>query len=163
GFIEVLNTYFEATAGAVVAHGGEILSFIGDAVLAIFPIVDGGAADACARCARAQADSMARLARVNDRRAARGLDPLQFGLALHLGDAVFGNIGVPERLAFTVIGAPVNEVTRLEGLTKELGEPVLATAAFADHLATPWRPLGRHPLRGVDGPVDLFAPPCAAA
>ena len=160
-FITVLNSYFEAAAGAVVAHGGEILGFIGDAVLAIFPIVEGGAtaADACARCARAQADAHARLAAVNREREARGREPLRFGLGLHVGEAVFGNIGIPERLAFTVIGAPVNEVARLEGLTKELDEPVLATEAFARHLERPWRSLGRHELRGVEAPMDLFAPP----
>jgi adenylate cyclase len=72
---------------------------------------------------------------------------------------VFGNIGIPERLAFTVIGAPVNEVARLEGLTRDLGEPVLATDAFVCHLETPWRSLGRHEMRGVEATVELFAPP----
>ena len=160
-FINVLNSYFEAAAGAVVAHGGEILGFIGDAVLAIFPIAEGGssAADACGRCVLAQADAEARLAAVNQEREAHGHEPLRFGLGLHVGDAVFGNIGIPERLAFTVIGAPVNEVARLEGLTKDLGEPVLATDAFVCHLETPWRSLGRHEMRGVEATVELFAPP----
>jgi adenylate cyclase len=160
-FIDLLNSYFEAAAGAVVTHGGEILSFIGDAVLAIFPIVEGGssAADACRRCVLAQAEAEARLAAVNREREARGHEPLRFGLGLHVGDAVFGNIGIPERLAFTVIGAAVNEVARLEGLTKDLGEPVLATDAFARHLETPWRSLGRHEMRGVEATVELFAPP----
>jgi adenylate cyclase len=160
-FINILNSYFETTAGAVIDQGGEILSFIGDAVLAVFPIVDGKvtAADACRRCRAAQVDSGARLAALNRDLEARGRDPLRFGIGLHVGDAVFGNIGIPERLAFTVIGTPVNEVARLEGLTKDLGEPVLATDAFARHLETPWRSLGRHEMRGVEAAVELFAPP----
>ena len=72
-----------------------------------------------------------RLGAVNESRQAAGAEPLSFGLGLHLGDVLFGNIGLPERVSFSVIGTTVNEVARLEGLTKELERPVLATAAFA--------------------------------
>lgn len=160
-FIGLLNDYFEVTAGSVMAHGGDILSFIGDAVLAQFPIGDGpgAVADACNRAAEAQAEASRRLAALNADREARGHEPLHYGLGLHMGEAVFGNIGVPERLAFTVIGAPVNVVARLEEATKTLGEPVLATAALAENLSRPWRSVGSHELRGIAGAMELFAPP----
>ena len=160
-FIALLNTYFEAAAGAVLANGGEVLSFIGDAVLAVFPFEsDGtGAEDACRQAYKAQHQAHDRLRQVNADRKTRGKTPLRFGTALHLGQAVFGNIGVAERLSFTVIGTTVNEVSRLEDLTKSLGEDVLATEKFAKMLNVPWRSLGAHVLRGTPSPTELFAPP----
>ena len=123
-------------AGAVLAHGGEVLMLVGDAVLAIFP-VEGDGPEAAASCRAALAaalDAETRLAELNRRRAETGDPPLAFGVALHLGDAVYGNIGVPERLEFTVVGAAVNEVVRMEGLTKELGHSVLMSREVVDHL-----------------------------
>ncbi len=163
-YIQALNDYFECAAGAVQAHGGETLAFIGDAVLAIFPLGEGGsegqdgATRACAQAMAACAASQSRLEAANARRQAAGAEDLSYGLALHLGDVRFGNIGVPERVSFSVIGPTVNEVARLEALTKELDRPVLASAEFARHTDLNWERLGAFELRGVGAPIEVFAP-----
>jgi adenylate cyclase len=160
-FLTILNNYFECTADAVLAHGGEVLLFIGDAVLAIFPIGDGVATahQACEAALHAARDAHARLGELNRQRTSTDSPALSFGLGLHLGDLMYGNIGVPERLQFAVIGPAANEVSRLQGLTKHLDRPVLASAEFARYLDIAWRSLGRHELRGVGAPIDVFAPP----
>ena len=159
-FMDLLNRYFECTAGAVIAGGGEVLRFVGDAVLAIFPIRDGGddARSAAERALAAARDAEQRLSRTNRRLAESGNDPIGFGLGLHVGDVMYGNIGVPERLEFSVIGPAANEVARIEDLTKELGRRVLLSAAFADAAGSRCEPLGAHRLRGVATPVEVFAP-----
>ena len=159
-FIERLNRYFECTAGAVIAGGGEVLRFVGDAVLAIFPIRAGGddARTAAGRALAAARDAESRLARANEGLAAEGEEPIEFGLGLHVGDVMYGNIGVPERLEFSVIGPAANEVARIEDLTKTLGRRVLLSEAFAAAAGAHCEPLGAHPLRGVGAPVEVFAP-----
>jgi adenylate cyclase len=159
-YIRTLNDYFECAGGAVLAHDGEILAFIGDAVLAIFPIDENPEAitRACERALAASREAQRRLATVNLRRRETGEEQLTFGLALHLGDVLFGNIGLPERVSFSVIGSTVNEVARLEALTKELGRQVLATGAFASHTSVMWDNLGRHQLRGVGACLEVFSP-----
>lgn len=164
-FLALLNAYFECTAGAVMAHGGEVLMFIGDAVLAIFPtgVDDGGGRDACARAVAAAEDAVARLETANGARAEMGADPIAFGIAVHVGEVMYGNIGVPERLEFSVVGPAVNEVVRLEGLTKILRRPVLVSGPVAGALDRAWEDLGSHALRGVGEPIEVFAPATAAA
>jgi adenylate cyclase len=158
-YIQALNDYFECAGGAVLRHGGQILNFIGDAVLAIFPIGAGvGARRACRRALAAGTDAQGALAAVNRRRSELGQDPLSFGLALHLGDVLLGNIGVPERISHSVIGSTVNEVARLEALTKKLKRPVVASANFAGQAPGAWDDLGQHRLRGVKAPLQVFAP-----
>ncbi len=145
--IAFLNEVFEATAGAVTDAGGHVLDFIGDAVLAIFPIED----DGVRRALRALDDSLARLAEMRGRILAGGGPPVMaataregiVGIALAVGDVRFGNIGTPRRLSFSVIGPTVNMVARIEALTKMLREPVLVSAPVAD-LAP-----GRFVLRGA--------------
>lgn len=156
-FLSTVNAYFECTAGAVLANGGEVLRFIGDAVLAIFPIRDGEARDACRAAMAAARDAESRLHEVNNRRDTQGLEALNYGLGLHVGDVMFGNIGVPERLEFSVIGPAANEVARLESLTKSLGRRVLVSAEFASHLPQRLESLGAHALRGVGAPVEVLA------
>ena len=159
-FLGVLNAYFECTAGAVLDHGGEVLRFIGDAVLAIFPVDGPGGGERAARMALAAAtDAEGRMAVVNAERADSGEGGLDFGLGLHVGELMYGNIGVPERVEFSVIGPAANEVARLEGLTKELGRRVVMSAAFARLLPRECESLGRHRLRGVGAEQEVFAPP----
>lgn len=159
-YIDLLNAFFDATAGAVLAEGGQILGFLGDAVLGMFPVKDESDARAasCQRAIAASDEARRRIDALNETRATGGLPPLAFGLGLHLGTVHFGNIGVPERLSFSVIGPVVNEVARLEALTKSLGRPVLASAAFADAVAFDWEPVGSHVVEGVSKPLDVFAP-----
>ncbi|WP_208986979.1 adenylate/guanylate cyclase domain-containing protein [Stappia sp. TSB10P1A] len=149
-----LNAYFDATARTVMAHGGEVLDFIGDAVLAVFPIEAGGFDAAVSRALRA-ADAV--LVQIERAQAATE-HPLHCGIALSSGDVMFGNIGIPERLTFSVIGRTVNAAARIEAMTKTLGRPLLVTAdiaAFAPHAFTP---LGRFQLAGFGEEVELHAP-----
>jgi adenylate cyclase len=156
-FFHLLNGYFECTAGAVLDAGGEVLLLIGDAVLAIFPLGPGvREATACRKALAAAREAKVRMARANA--TPDGAPPLKCGVGLHIGDVMYGNIGVPERLEFTVVGRAVNEVARLEGLTKSLDSGILVSADFARHLPLEWRALGTHNFEGV-GPQEVFAPP----
>ena len=158
-FLGVLNDYFEVTAGAVIANGGEVLRFIGDAVLATFPIDDTD--QSAERAAHAATDALreanSRLEATNARREGDGEASISFGAGLHVGEVLYGNIGVPERVEFSVIGAAANEAARIESLTKQLGRHVLASRAFVDLHPEPWNSVGLHALRGVGEEVELFA------
>lgn len=156
-FLEMLNDYFEATAGAVLAHGGEVLRFIGDASLAVFPIAAGDARDACERAVRAARMARTRAAAANAARQAAGLPPFACGIGLHRGRVLYGNIGTPERLEFSVIGAAANEAARIEALCKETGEDVVLSRTVAAALGAPRRSLGKFALRGVEQPEEVFA------
>lgn len=158
-YIHVLNTYYDCSAGALLEEGGEVLQFVGDAVMAMMPVTQDRLADACRRTLAAAGRARQLLTVANADLAARGLPTLEFGLGLHVGRVAMGNIGVPERLSFAVVGAAANEVARLEGLTKSLGEPVLVSDSFAAPLALPWRDLGRHTLRGRTEPMGVLAMP----
>jgi adenylate cyclase len=158
--LELLNNYLQLVGDALGANGGEILKFIGDGVMGYFPAEDAlflpmvtGQALAAAR--RLITDIEA----ANEARAAGGRDPLRFGIGLHLGDVTFGNVGTEDRLDFTVIGAAVNRASRLESLTKELHVPVLASAEFNEVCTVPMKSLGKHVLRGVPDPVEVFTLP----
>jgi adenylate cyclase len=155
--IGLLNRWFDAVGGAVEAGGGEILKFMGDGFLAVFPV--GGEPDRVCDRALAAAEAAVAASRGLDRELAReGRAPLRFSLALHLGEVEFGNIGTHGRLDFTVIGPAVNHASRLEALTKELQTTVLASAAFAGRVSRPMRRLGRFVLRGIAGEVEVYAP-----
>jgi adenylate cyclase len=151
-FLHLLGQYFEMTAASVLDHGGEVVSLIGDAVLGIFR-VDGAPGEACRRALAAAHEARRRRSKSST---ADGT-ALDFGIALHLGQVIYGNVGVAERLQFTLVGSAVNEVVRVQDLTKTLGCPLLATAPFASALPDdPWRPLGEHALRGLESPMPIF-------
>ncbi|HEX6015725.1 MAG TPA: adenylate/guanylate cyclase domain-containing protein [Geminicoccaceae bacterium] len=154
--VALLNRWFDVVGAAITAAGGEILKFMGDGLLAVFPIDDDATATCDAALAAAEA-ALAGMAALDAELAAEGREPMRFGLALHLGDLEHGNIGTAQRLDFTVIGPAVNLASRLEGLTKELGEPVLASAAFAAAAGRPLRRIGSFPLRGLDEATEVFA------
>jgi adenylate cyclase len=157
--IAMLNALFDAQATAIASHGGEILKFIGDGLLAIFPIEHPGKAATAARCALDAA--------ILAVEAARGIlhdpslvdePPLEIVVALHVGTAIYGNIGAADRLDFTVIGPAVNLVSRLEGVAKTLNQPIVVSDDFARAYGEPLKPLGRHELRGLAMPHELYAP-----
>jgi adenylate cyclase len=154
--IALLNAHFERLAAPIKAFGGEVLKFMGDGLLAIFPTEAGGAAQACDLALRAARGARAGMAALNSERRAAGESPLAFGLALHLGDVMHGNIGAPDRLDFTVIGPAVNVASRLEALCKELDRPVLVSAAFASACVEDLEPIGSYPLPGVTQPAEVF-------
>ena len=158
-YLNVLNDMFEATAGPVIANGGEVLLLIGDAVLAIFPCLSMGPQAAAEAARKATMEAMNALDVLNVPRREQGEDAISCGIALHVGDLTYGNIGVPQRLQFTAIGPAANQVARIEALTKVLQRPVLASAAFAGLLEEPWLSLGSQALKGVRAPIEVFAPP----
>lgn len=152
-YLDLLNGYFEKTAGVVLDHGGEVLRFIGDAVLAIFPIAGFGGAERAARMALAAARNSIAAIPIKQ----EGLPDVTFGLGLHVGEVLYGNIGVPERLEFSVIGRAANEAARLEDLTKELGSNLLVSQDFVDlSPASPWVSLGTQALTGVSQPISVY-------
>jgi len=158
--IAALDAWFDRVAGAVHAFGGEVLKFIGDGVLAIFPVT-GAPAEACEAALRAVAAARAGMAHLDAARRAQGLPPLPFGAALHLGEMLWGNIGAADRLDFTAIGPAINLVSRLEGLCRPLGRSVLISGAVAAETSTPLVPLGEHVLRGIAAPCAVFTLPDA--
>jgi adenylate cyclase len=154
--IQWLNEYFDVMAAPVEKHGGEILKFVGDGMLAIFPMET---PEACHNALQAAVEARRGMRELNARRVERGSFELGFGVALHVGDVMYGNIGTKTRLDFTVIGPAVNVTSRMQTLTKELRRQVLLSAPFAmrcgcgaEFLAS----LGRFPLRGVDEPIEVF-------
>ena len=146
-----LNRYFGAVTRAVDEAGGEVLKFIGDAVLAVFPV--GGEGRVAVANAEAAVDAVLAAARADDWPA-----DVAFGVGLHVGEVFYGNVGGETRLDFTVIGPAVNMVSRVEGLCGTLGEAVLVTAAFARLSDRGYRGRGEHMLKGIAGPVAVLAP-----
>ena len=156
--VAALDAWFDRIAGAVHAFGGEVLKFIGDGVLAVFPIGDRPASAACDAALNAAAAAGAGMAHLDQTRARQGLPQLPFGMALHLGEMLWGNIGTADRLDFTAIGPAVNLVSRLEGLCRPLGRSVLVSGAVAAETTTRLIPLGDHALRGIAAPCAVFTP-----
>lgn len=158
--IAVLNDYFEAVGEPIEELGGEILKFIGDAILAIFPLgSEDTPAQVAARALKAVSGARQRMQALNERRRSENKSALDFGISLHVGDIIYGNIGAPKRLDFTVIGPAVNMVTRIEALTKELRRPVLVSRAFADLAGIEgFETLGTFPLKGIEGGREVLAP-----
>ncbi len=157
--IAALNAWFDRIAGSVHAFGGEVLKFIGDGVLAIFPVAGESPRAACDAALRAVYAARAGMAHLDEARRQQGLSSLPFGVALHLGEILWGNIGAADRLDFTAIGPAVNLVSRLEGLCRPLDRAVLISGAFAAETARPLVRLGTHVLRGIASPCAVFTVP----
>jgi len=155
--IAALDAWFDRIAGAVHAFGGEVLKFIGDGILAIFPVSGETPRGACDAALRAVSAARAGMAHLDQARSKQGLQPLPFGAALHLGEILWGNVGAADRLDFTAIGPAVNLVSRLEGLCKPLGKTVLVSGALAAETNTPLVALGTHELRGIASACAVFA------
>jgi len=154
----LLNDYFDCVGAPVRDREGEILKFIGDAMLAIFRFDDeAGRAAACAGAVDAAREAVGLVDALNARRREAGEVPIDIGIALHLGDVMYGNIGAADRLDFTVIGPAVNLAARIEGLCRTLGRRVLLSEAFAAASAAAHEPLGAHALKGVERPQTIFA------
>jgi len=156
--IGLLNEFFDCMAGAVQSAGGEILKFIGDGMLAIFPVTDGRDAAAASNAAlQAATDAAAAMAQFNDTRTEAGAEPLGYGITLHVGDVMYGNIGASGRLDFTVIGPAVNLVNRMQKLARERDRSLLVSAEFAAECRDPrLTSIGSHEFRGVAGGQEIF-------
>lgn len=157
--ITALGAWFDCIAGAVHAFGGEVLKFVGDGMLAIFPVTDEKPGDACDAALRAVASAQAGMAHFNLSRQEQGLPSLSFGVALHLGEILWGNIGAADRLDFTAIGPAVNLVSRLEGLCRPLNRTALVSGAFSAETTATLIPLGTHTLRGIASPCVVYTVP----
>jgi adenylate cyclase len=155
--VEVLNRYFDCQVPAIQSHGGEVLKFMGDGLLAIFPIADNGAdeRDVCDRVLRAAREAYAAVGEMNATRAEA--DRLRFGVALHTGRVLYGNIGGGGRLDFTCIGPAVNLAARIEKIAGQLGRVIVASADFARHAPDAWEHAGVFPVAGFSAPQSIYA------
>jgi adenylate cyclase len=153
-YIALLNRYFDVTVGAIMDAGGEVLKFMGDAVMGIFrsdrPETD---VDMRQRALAAAMRTVQNIAALD----APG-HPLKVGIALHVGEVMYGNVGTDERLDFTVIGRAVNEAARLQDLTKQLGHPVLASASFAEPIRERFEFVGAHAVAGFEERLETYVP-----
>ena len=155
---DLLNRYFDAIVPEIEARGGEVLKYIGDGILAIFQQDEatGGAAVACDAALAAAVAGLAALAEENRIDSVAG--ELRAGIALHHGEAAYGNVGSGQRLDFTVIGRDVNIANRLSRLNGPLAQPILMSEAFALCQTGPTSAIGRHVLKGMPGDVALYVP-----
>ena len=159
-FLAYLNEFFDCVAGAVLDHGGQILRFIGDAALAIYPLEHDAneheIQTACEQAISAASEASARVQSTNAIRNQRALAPIEYGIGLHVGDVTYGNIGTGNRLEFTVIGEAANLAARIESMCKPLGESVLVSAEFAACAPDQVVSLGTHQLKGIDEAQEIY-------
>ena len=156
--LDMLNEYFEFVSAAVTARGGEILRFIGDAMLIVFPIEGEMCGKTAANAAiDAALDASNTLATLNHRRRRHGQPQIEFGVGLNIGEVIYGNVGAPDRLDFTVMGPAVNRTARLESLTKTLDTNILFSEKFAGLIDQPVKSMGEHEMKGIEGAQAVFA------
>ena len=160
-YLATLNEFFDCMIGSIEENGGEVLKLIGDAVLAIFPVADpdSTAPEACGQALAAIRGVRGRIQDINLQRGERLLPAIEFGVGLHIGDVIYGNVGSTDRLDFTVIGSPANEAARIQDLCKLLDTPVLVSAKLAERFTSELVSLGRHALRGVDNELEVLTFP----
>src|SRR5262245_8456599 len=159
--IETLNQYFGPMCDAVETAGGEVLKFIGDAMLAIFPVTE-EPTPACRQALAAAGAAQAALTTANRERAAADLPPINYGIALHVGEVMYGNIGGDTRLDFTVIGPAVNLTARIEALCSQLRQQLLLSADFVTAGGVAAREVGEFALDGVAAKQRIFVPASVA-
>jgi adenylate cyclase len=157
--VELLNEIFETLSAPLRRRGGEVVKFLGDGMLAGFPLADASREVACRDALDAAAEAMHALGRLNSARRGSGKLVAEVDLALHIGEVLYGNVGAVDRLDFTVIGPAVNEVARIETLCEPLGRNVLVSAELAVAAGDSHRlePLGHHELRGVREPRAIYS------
>jgi adenylate cyclase len=149
--IDLLNRYFDCQVPVILDHGAEVLKFMGDGLLAIFTI-DDNEVEVCKRTLAAARQARANIAALSGSPAMG----LRFGLALHIGDVLYGNIGSGNRLDFTCIGPAVNFAARIEKLTGQLGRAILASGEFSHHCSGEFTALGEFSLAGFSAPQSVF-------
>jgi adenylate cyclase len=157
--VGLLNRYFDAQVPAIARHGGEVLKFIGDGLLAIFPVEPGDdrGTSACAAALEAAREARQEITALGEAGAAvDGVGRIRFGLALHIGEVLYGNVGGQTRLDFTCIGPAINLAARLEKLAGELGRTLLASTEFAERCPGALVPVGRFTVRGIDAAQRVF-------
>ena len=155
--VEILNQYFDCQVASIRAHGGEVLKYMGDGLLAVFPIDEyvGDARQVCSRVLEAAQESRARVAGLHYP-IGKNVERFRFGLALHLGRILYGNIGGGNRLDFTCIGPAVNLAARLEKIASRLHRTIVASEGFATSCSGGWGDLGEFPIAGFSKAERVF-------
>jgi adenylate cyclase len=156
GVVDLLNAYFDLIGSAVSAARGEILVLVGDAVVAVFPEIDGSTGEPADRALKAARDALVLAGAANQLRREEGRCEIAFGIGLGIGEIALGNVGTQGRLGFNVIGPTVNLSARIESLTKLVGIPLLASADFAAACSEPFRHVGCFALKGLALNQDVF-------
>ncbi len=159
-YIDTLNAFFDAIAAPFNRNGGEIMSFLGDGFLAVYPCDRhrDPSKVACRAALAAVAQAQMRVAQLNEDRLSRKLNPIRYGIGLHVGNVMFGNVGLRDRLTFSAFGSAVNEVQRLQSLTKKYSREVVASKAFVGYSGGDWVTLGEEKLRGVRQKLTVLHP-----
>ena len=155
--VEILNQYFDCQVASIRAHGGEVLKYMGDGLLAVFPIDEyvGDARQVCSRVLEAAQESRASVADLHYP-IGENVERFRFGLALHLGRILYGNIGGGNRLDFTCIGPAVNLAARLEKIASRLHRTIVASEGFAGICPGGWGDLGEFPIAGFSKAQRVF-------
>ncbi len=157
---DLLNNYFETVSRIVTDRGGEILKFVGDAILVVFPVdKQNTAAKACSAALAAAKESFGKFEKLNSERSSEKKPEIQFGIGLHFGNVIYGNVGAIDRLDFTVIGPAVNLTARLEALTKHINYPLLMSEDFSKHVETETQFVGNFALKGIQNEQSVYALP----
>lgn len=155
-YLELLNEFFERVTEPVLERGGEVLKFIGDAVLAIFPLEEDGDADADKACQLARAAAQDIVSRIAAAPMGSGRHSVHCAVGLHFGDVMYGNVGAPKRLDFTVIGSAANVAARLSAKCKELDQSLLLSGEVAKRVPDDLKSVGRQDLRHIAKSVEVF-------
>jgi len=155
--IGILNQYFDCQVAAIGTHGGEVLKFMGDGLLAVFPIDEyvGDVGKACAQVLEAACEARANVEAMQFP-IGETVERFRFGVALHVGRILYGNIGGGNRLDFTCIGPAVNLAARLEKIAGRLHRTVVASAAFAEACPDRWEDLGEFPIAGFSRAARVY-------
>lgn len=154
----LMRDYFDCMVGAVLDSGGDVLKFMGDGILAIYPAeTEDELPVACARALIGAEKAVRALDTCNAARRAEGRAEADVGIALHVGDMFYGNIGARTKLDFTVMGPAVNRVARIERLCAPIGERILTSREFRDLSPVALKPVGAYPLKGLDGLFPVYA------
>ncbi len=156
GAVELLNTYFDCLVPPIEAEGGEVLKYLGDGLLAIVRDKGDDTGGAPQSALTAATKALRRIQAANSE--GRFPVPIRVGIALHHGDAAYGNVGSGHRLDFTVIGRDVNLASRIADLNKRLGEPLLMSKPFVEHLWGDPSPLGAHRVDGFEEEIEVYKP-----
>ncbi|MFK0684511.1 adenylate/guanylate cyclase domain-containing protein [Ochrobactrum sp. BD67] len=159
-YIDTLNQFFDALAAPFNRNGGEILSFIGDGFLAVYPCGRHREPSvvACQAALSALAQAQANVASLNRERRKNGKSAIRYGVGLHVGNVMFGNVGLRDRLTFSAFGSAVNEAQRLQALTKRFSSEIIASGNFVNYSGGDWVKLGDEKLRGVGQKVTVYRP-----
>ena len=155
-FIAELNTFFEVVGDCIEPRGGQILKFIGDAVLGLFPIRDESPGVASDMAVAAALECLEKLEMINKQRVVDQKRPLRCGIGLHAGMVTYGNIGTPSRLDFTAVGETVNIASRIEALCKRKSAFLLVSKAVAQRCSVPLVSIGTYRLEGHEDMIEIF-------